>query len=454
MPTDRERERAFRRARNVQSRRLTRIQRDTHGEVLRLLKEAQKKITAELASTPSEFQAWRLPILQRSIRRAMAELDKSASARLSTAAGQSWQAGIDLVDEPLAAGGIRVGAFLPELDTGQLLAMRSFMTDRMQDVSVTLANRINSELGLAAIGASSTSQAIDRIAELLDSGGRARATTIVRTELGRAFSVAHQARQEQATERLPGLKKQWRRSGKLHSRPAHDAADGQIREVDEPFLVNGIEIMFPRDPAAPIGETINCGCQSLPYMDSWTMSQPGRSQFSEREIAASPTKRILAEITTGRRRFASIETIDRMAAGPARAEVRDILRDPAFAEFLRGRGEKARRPAAVLDVDLARALGSASRTISLSDHDARKQRTKHADLAPDDYLRVQRMIDDAEVRREGDRRLIFLLEDRGRWYRAVVKTNAGRDELYLQNYHRIVPRNVESTRRKFELLRK
>jgi len=35
----------------------------------------------------------------------------------------------------------------------------------------------------------------------------------------------------------------------VHSRAQHDAIDGQIREVDEPFtLPDGTSLMMPKDP--------------------------------------------------------------------------------------------------------------------------------------------------------------------------------------------------------------
>lgn len=43
------------------------------------------------------------------------------------------------------------------------------------------------------------------------------------------------------------MKKQWRRSGKVHSRATHDLADGQVVGVDEKFQVGGEELRFPRD---------------------------------------------------------------------------------------------------------------------------------------------------------------------------------------------------------------
>ena len=49
--------------------------------------------------------------------------------------------------------------------------------------------------------------------------------------------------------------------------------------------------MFPRDPAGPTAETVNCGCQSLPWMESWEVKHPGRKAFSEEESATQPDSR-------------------------------------------------------------------------------------------------------------------------------------------------------------------
>lgn len=170
-----------------------------------------------------------------------------------------------MVDRPveasLALGG-RPQFRLAAIDTRQLDAIRGFLTGRMTDISTTMANQINTQLGLVAIGAETLAGATAAIARILHvggvQGGRRRPLTIIRTELGRAYSIAAQQRRAQAAEVLPGLKKLWRRSGKLHSRHGHYLADGQIRAVDEPFIANGLELMFRRDPAGPAQET---GCQ-------------------------------------------------------------------------------------------------------------------------------------------------------------------------------------------------
>jgi len=296
--TNKERNAKFAKARQAAARRMTAIQRDTMGELRRLLGQADRDIAALLAGQPSDFALWQLTGIRKSIARAMADLGDGLAGAGGTGMGKSWTAGIELVDRPLEAGGIRLAGLAPEIDTAQLVAMRSFMTDRMRDVGVKIAGRINSEIGLVAIGAKTPFEAIEAVAGLIE-GGTGRATTIVRTELGRAFSVAGQARMEQASALLPGLKKQWRRSGKTHSREAHDLADGQVVGVDEPFTINGASLMFPRDPAGPAQETINCGCTTLPFMESWEVAQPGRHPFSDDEVRLNPKKRDLADALDG-----------------------------------------------------------------------------------------------------------------------------------------------------------
>lgn len=286
---------AFRKALNEILKQRTAIQRGSRDEIVRALKLALDRIKVTLATAPSDYQAWSLPQLEQQIRQILTEFGTSASQTIGSAASRSWEAGIASVDAPLAAGGAQVSAFLPQIDTRQLSAMRTFMVGRIQDITETVGRKISSELGLVVIGAQTPSDAIGKIAAQLETGGRARATTIVRTELGRAFSTAAHERQSLAAEIIPGMKKQWRRSGKIHSRLQHDAIDGQIQDVDKPFVLgNGVRIMYPRDPAAPAAETINCGCESLPYMESWDVQTPGRRAFSEREIALDKTKGDLA----------------------------------------------------------------------------------------------------------------------------------------------------------------
>jgi hypothetical protein len=44
-------------------------------------------------------------------------------------------------------------------------------------------------------------------------------------------------------------------------RPAHVAADGQRRPLNQPFNVAGFPMMYPLDPAAPVDLVANCRCK-------------------------------------------------------------------------------------------------------------------------------------------------------------------------------------------------
>ncbi|MEQ8585147.1 MAG: phage minor head protein [Thalassobaculaceae bacterium] len=290
--TPRERNAAFKLVRKAKLAELVKLHRAAASDTQMLMARALDEIKAELGRTTSEFQSWQLARIRKSIEGHLAEISEALARTATTGAGEAWKLGVGIVDDPLEAGGIRIAGLLPEVDTRQLLAMRTFLTDKIKGVTANAAGAAADQIGLTMIGAQTPSQAIDAIATTIDSG-RGRAITVLRTEMGRAFSVAAQERKVDAATVLPGMRKQWRRSGKVQSRQAHDLADGQIVEVDKPFLVNGVELMFPRDPSAPASETVNCGCVSLPYMETWEVQQRGRQAFTDDELARSRSKRDL-----------------------------------------------------------------------------------------------------------------------------------------------------------------
>jgi hypothetical protein len=294
--TDAERLKKFKAERAARLKASTDIQKDAAAEVRASLAKAQKDIAEILSDAPSDYKKWQLTQLQASVKKTLVSLQSPLDRSLQSGLALSWEAGQALVDAPLLSAGIDIASDLVAVDARKLLGMRSFLTDRIKDVTVDLGRRINAELASAAIGTRTPFEAAAHIAEHLSSGGMKRANSIIRTQLGSGFSVATQERQEQAAAILPGLQKQWRRSGKLHSRYEHDAIDGQIRDVDAPFdLPNGVQLLHPRDPAGPVEEIINCGCSSLPYMTSWEVMQPGRQPISDQERAGSRQKRLIAD---------------------------------------------------------------------------------------------------------------------------------------------------------------
>lgn len=290
--TEREKQLAFER----EQRRLLRAQiellRNTQAEIERLMTVALDRVRVILSAMPTDYQQWQLPQAEREIQRALDTFRSQASAAASIASSQSWDAGKSLVDGPLQAAGFNVAGVAPLLTQNQLQALKSFLTDRIRDVSADAVNRVNTQLGLVTIGVQTPFEATKAVAGILQDQSLGRATTIVRTELGRAFSVASQARLEQAAQVVP-MDKVWRRSGKVHQRWGHAIADGQRVAHDEPFQIIAktgeiVELMFPRDPKGPPGETINCGCVSIPKVRGWGATTPDKVPFAQSELDGNP----------------------------------------------------------------------------------------------------------------------------------------------------------------------
>jgi hypothetical protein len=297
--TDKEKAKAFLAERRKRLAERGRVLRETYFLLQKLLADAEKEIATALAAQPSDYTLWRLTEVRIAIETAQARLAEEGTKILSTGIDSAGAAGVALLDAPLVAGGVHLAGILPRVDLGALIATKVMATDRIKDIAREAAGKIHADLAQVVAGVFDPGTAINRVQEHLQGSARKRALTIVRTEVGAAFSTAAQARFEQAAPHLPGLEKQWRRSGKIHSRMTHDLADGQVVPVDKPFKVGGVSIMYPRAPDIPVGHRVNCGCESLPFMTSWTVLTPGRKAFTEQEITLNPRKRDLEDALSG-----------------------------------------------------------------------------------------------------------------------------------------------------------
>lgn len=283
-------ERDWKKAEKESSAERQRLLEETRDQVVALLKKSRDDISLLLAGQPTEYQQWRLPELNREIDRVLTGFGEKAGQTLSTAAGSAWIGGVAAIDKPLVAVGLSIA---PHLDDQQLMGMRAFMVERIKDVGASAASKIKQELGLAMIGSQSVHDTITKVAVLVD-GGKERATTIVRTELSRAWAVASHERAVQTDADGVPMDKIWRRSGKLYPRQAHLLADGRRVPIDKPFIINGHEIRFPHDPKAPASETINCGCICLYRPREIKETLPDHRPFTERELAMNPNMAQLA----------------------------------------------------------------------------------------------------------------------------------------------------------------
>lgn len=238
------------------------------GDVMRVLARADAKVQAVLLGAPTDWQSYHMPKLKRAIEKAMEEAALELKAAAELHQGQAYSFGRAALDAPLRLAGFNIELLAPNINMRQMSAMRTFMTGRMENVAARAVEKINNQLGLVMAGAQTPTDAVSSISALLQ-GDRGRALTIMRTEVGRAYSTATQERMEEACQYLPALKKQWRKSGKLYGRLEHIMVDGQVRAVDEPYDVGGEKLMYPRDPKGSARNTINCGCESVSHMESW-----------------------------------------------------------------------------------------------------------------------------------------------------------------------------------------
>lgn len=266
--------------------------------VVALLRDAQLQISQQLAQQPADWQQWQLTRLRDQIGIVLTATGQQAGISADQALRDAWQQGEDLVDKPLGAAGLGVEMRLAALDARVLAAMRTFAYERLNNVAAEALGKIGQQLGLVTIGSVTPFQAIKVVQALLGNESTRRATTIVRTEVSRAFAVAAQERLVQAAPLVPGLGKQWRRSGKIHSRWNHDLVDGQVVDADKTFKVpnpgGGFDMMqCPHDPKAPAEQVVNCGCIAIPYVKGWAVATPGAKPFSELELRLDGRKAAL-----------------------------------------------------------------------------------------------------------------------------------------------------------------
>lgn len=82
-----------------------------------------------------------------------------------------------------------------------------------------------------------------------------------------------------------GIDKEWVTVGDDLVRPDHVDADGQLREINQPFIVGGERLRWPGDTGlgASIGNIINCRCGSIHNTDQLisVRIQPGFPSFVE-----------------------------------------------------------------------------------------------------------------------------------------------------------------------------
>lgn len=175
---------------------------------------------------------------------------------LADIARLGWEQGNrDLgLNEQFSAG----NAFVQE----QLAKTRNLLVRIADEVYRDIGNALNKAV---ADGRDVEGQA-SAVRAVLDGTGSenwpARSRTIAVTEVNRAWGygvIAHGLTVQQRLQ-IPILKV-WDSRDDTRVRFAHEAADGQIRPVSQPFIVGGEALMSPGDPTGSPSNVINCRCK-------------------------------------------------------------------------------------------------------------------------------------------------------------------------------------------------
>lgn len=247
--------------------------------------------TVSVLATPTAFEAHRLNDLLAQADSASRMLQNELSLIADGAVTQSFDLGFKTAFDPVSdvVGGT-ISALRPDPDL--LEAMRLTTADLVTDISNVTRRRINNAVRLGSTGVLRPDQAISQVAEVLKTrrnrkgdgqlgrvGVAARAEAIVRTEVPRIHTVAQFRTMTDLADQLPDAEKQWitRRDGRQRSGPNasgvrrskgnHDILHEQKRAMDQVFA-NGLR--FPRDPAGPPHEVIQCRCSMVMDRPDWT----------------------------------------------------------------------------------------------------------------------------------------------------------------------------------------
>lgn len=108
-----------------------------------------------------------------------------------------------------------------------------------------------------------------------------RAKTIVRTEGHRIQEASRNDARMAAKAKGAETVKQWESTLDGETRPTHRQLDGQIREVDQPFMADGKEAMYPGDFGDP-AEDCNCRCMALTRARKALMNPDELARMQER----------------------------------------------------------------------------------------------------------------------------------------------------------------------------
>jgi len=253
----------------------------TIRRMLTMLKRLRSQIAGEMTAVET-WDDFRRQQLERGIQRLIDGFERDLQGEIVSSVQQATEYGGQSVTGPMRAAGLGVGFFQPSRALVNTLV--DFSARLVKDIADRTRRQIDQQIRLAALGQKGAAQAMADVTKTLGvdartgvwkarpdpvSGIAARAETIVRTEMQRAYNLSTYAQQQESAKRIPGLTKSWIATADARTRESHLRAHLRYKDnpipIDEPFRVGGADLMYPGDPNGPPGETINCRCRSVTH---------------------------------------------------------------------------------------------------------------------------------------------------------------------------------------------
>jgi uncharacterized protein with gpF-like domain len=103
-------------------------------------------------------------------------------------------------------------------------------------------------------------------AQLVGHNGK-RAVSIATVETQNAAETSKEAEAQQLSGTSQQVTKTWVSQGDSKVRDSHLSADGQVVQINQPFIVQGESLQYPGDPSGSPSVIINCRCSSVPNRD-------------------------------------------------------------------------------------------------------------------------------------------------------------------------------------------
>lgn len=259
-------------------------------EAFRLLDEAHRLVTGDLALALADGERQALVQTMRAaeaaIDRVTGDLLRRMGRLVSGAAVDAVQRGADVTPDALASIGVRLN-LQPDLSIAQLQGVLHLDTSLITQVSQQFRDRTRRTVQLGLLGGKSIRQMLKEIeADLRTQPDRVhgvrgtlanQAETILRTELLRASAIGQELRSQELSEQVPGLRKAWRTAGDHRVRDSHRVAGqryapggdpGPIPH-DQPFVVGGEKLRYPKDPRGSARSVVRCRCVRLDWYPDW-----------------------------------------------------------------------------------------------------------------------------------------------------------------------------------------